>query len=173
MYHILFTVWLYAIMIIALLQRETSRYSLFLLSWAPALLILQSDCLALFITLSPSQMRPVPWAYSPQGWQSEYVNPYIPTQNPRGRLKWPYTITRLTAHFMCGLMSNLVICKFRKSMVIHDTECPYWDQVSLNNTNQTLGPMRLKGSHGSNQPICLVCLMSTAWKCSALELQDV
>ena len=27
--------------------------------------------------------------------------------------------------------------KFRKSMVIHDTECPYWDQVSLNNTNQT------------------------------------
>ena len=24
-----------------------------------------------------------------------------------------------------------------KSMVIHDTECPYWDQVSLNNTNPT------------------------------------
>ena len=24
-----------------------------------------------------------------------------------------------------------------KSMVIHDTECPSWDQVSLNNTNQT------------------------------------
>ena len=24
-----------------------------------------------------------------------------------------------------------------KSMVIHDTECPYWGQVSLNNTNQT------------------------------------
>ena len=24
-----------------------------------------------------------------------------------------------------------------KSMVIHDTKCPYWDQVSLNNTNQT------------------------------------
>ena len=23
---------------------------------------------------------------------------------------------------------------FMKSMVIHDTECPYWDQVSLNNT---------------------------------------
>ena len=31
---------------------------------------------------------------------------------------------------MCGLMSDLIICKFRKSMVIHDTECPYWDQVS-------------------------------------------
>ena len=25
---------------------------------------------------------------------------------------------------MCGLMADLVICKFRKSMVIHDTECP-------------------------------------------------
>ena len=25
--------------------------------------------------------------------------------------------------------------QFRKSMVTHDTECPYWDQVSLNNTN--------------------------------------
>ena len=24
-----------------------------------------------------------------------------------------------------------------KSMVIHDTECPFWDQASLNNTNQT------------------------------------
>ena len=33
----------------------------------------------------------------------------------------------------------LVICKFRNSMVMHDTECPYGDQVSLNNTkpNQT------------------------------------
>ena len=29
------------------------------------------------------------------------------------------------------------ICKLKKSMIIHDTECPYWDQVSLNNTNQT------------------------------------
>ena len=34
-------------------------------------------------------------------------------------------------------MSNLLICKFRKSMVIHDTECPYWNQVLLNNTTQT------------------------------------
>ena len=38
---------------------------------------------------------------------------------------------------MCGLMSCLVVCKFRKSMVIHDTECPYWDEVSLNSTNHT------------------------------------
>ena len=36
-----------------------------------------------------------------------------------------WAITRLTAHFVCGLMSDLVICKFRKCMVIHDTECPH------------------------------------------------
>ena len=52
--------------------------------------------------------------------------------NPWGRLKWPYAIARLTPHFMCGLTSHLVICKFRKSMVMHNTECPYW------NTNPTL-----------------------------------
>ena len=57
--------------------------------------------------------------------------------NPTGRLKWLYAITRLTGHFMCGLVSDLGICKFWKSMVIHDAECPYWDQVSLNNTNQS------------------------------------
>ena len=42
---------------------------------------------------------------------SEYVNPDIPT-HPRGsdHLQTP----RLTAYFMCGLMSDLVICKFEK-----------------------------------------------------------
>ena len=43
----------------------------------------------------------------------------------KGRLKRTYVITRLTANFMCDLMSDLVNCKFRKGMVIHDTECPY------------------------------------------------
>ena len=38
---------------------------------------------------------------------------------------------------MCGLMSDLLNWKFRKSMVTHETDCPHWDQVSLNNTNQT------------------------------------
>ena len=38
-------------------------------------------------------------------------------------------MTRLTAHSVCGRMSDLVIYKFRKSMVMHDTECAYWDQV--------------------------------------------
>ena len=36
------------------------------------------------------------------------------------------------------MMLDPVICKFKKSIVKHDTECPYWDQVSYNNTfNQT------------------------------------
>ena len=30
-----------------------------------------------------------------------------------------------TSCTICDLMSDPVICKFRKSMVIHDTECPY------------------------------------------------
>ena len=38
--------------------------------------------------------------------------------------------------YVC-LISDLVICRFRKSTVIHDTECRFWDQVSLNNTNPT------------------------------------
>ena len=64
------------------------------------------------------------------GDKSEYVNPYIPTQppppppQPRKIKVTIYAVTRLTANFMCGLMSDLVICKLRKSMVIHDTECP-------------------------------------------------
>ena len=39
------------------------------------------------------------------------------------KLNWTSTITRLTAHFSCGLVSDLVVCKQRKSMIIHDTEC--------------------------------------------------
>ena len=75
----------------------------------------------------------------PSGVISEYVNPYLPTYTPEEY--WSdhmQSITRLTAHFVCGLMSDLVIWKFRRIMVIHDTECPYWDHVSLNNTNQTI-----------------------------------
>ena len=34
-----------------------------------------------------------------------------------------------------------------KSMVTHNTECPYRDQVSLNNTNAKLNSPPLPGSH--------------------------
>ena len=37
-------------------------------------------------------------------------------------------------------MSDLLICKFRKSMAIRDTKYPYWEQVSLNNTNSFSTP---------------------------------
>ena len=51
---------------------------------------------------------------------------------------WPYVITRLTAFFVFDLMSVRLIWWFASSekMTIHNTECPYWDRVSLN-TNQT------------------------------------
>ena len=50
------------------------------------------------------------------------------------KINWPFAFTRLTAHVRYGLMPNLVICKHGKEYGIHDTECPYLDQVSLNNT---------------------------------------
>ena len=50
---------------------------------------------------------------------------HIYPHNPLKRLKWPYAITRLTTQFMCGLMFDLVLCKFKKSMIIHDIQCPY------------------------------------------------
>ena len=68
----------------------------------------------------------------------EHVNPYKYPHKPWRKIEVAICkITRLTVHFMCGLMSDLLICKLIKSMAIHDTECPYWDQVSLNNTNET------------------------------------
>ena len=58
--------------------------------------------------------------------------------NQWGRLKWPPAITRLTDHFTCGLTSGLVICELRKELVIHDTESPHWDQVSLKTTTTSV-----------------------------------
>ena len=53
-------------------------------------------------------------------------------QTPREHLKWPSTISRVTAHFVSGLVSDLVICKLKEHGVIYDTESPYWDQALLN-----------------------------------------
>ena len=78
----------------------------------------------LFLTLGEMYLIPV-----------ECVKPYIPSQTPEEDYKWPSAITRLTVHFACGLMSDLVICKheIQYCQLVH----PYWDQVSLNNTTQT------------------------------------
>ena len=45
------------------------------------------------------------------------------------KIKSDYAITRLTAYFMCGLTSDLVICTFRKVWSYR-----HWNQISLNNT---------------------------------------
>ena len=42
--------------------------------------------------------------------EDEYINSYVPTQAPEE----DWSDHMLTAHFMCGLMSDLEICKFRK-----------------------------------------------------------
>ena len=129
---------------------------------------------------------------------------YTCSHKPLRKNSCSCAIPRLTAHFMCGLMSDLVVCKpwkeyghtchwmsllrpcvikqhkpnrrdkvnmltytcsnpwavgkiavyilqspgwqptliwwfanIEKGMVIHDTECPCWDKVSLNNANPT------------------------------------
>ena len=59
----------------------------------------------------------------------EYVNSYISTQIPEED-KLLSAMTRLTAHFMRFLMSDLAIYKHGISMFIHNTECPHWDQLS-------------------------------------------
>ena len=55
-----------------------------------------------------------------------------------------------------------------KRMVMHDTECPYWDYVSLNKKNPT------PWSHGNKHywvhgkaKVCPYCLMNE-WKCHSL-----
>ena len=55
---------------------------------------------------------------------------------PLRKIKIPSAVTKLTACFTCGLMSVLVFfSSLETSVAIHDTGCPYSDQVSLNNTN--------------------------------------
>ena len=62
-----------------------------------------------------------------------FTNTY-PRKLPR-KINWSSTITRLTARITCGLMSNLAIYNHvEKSMILHDTEGPYSDQVYLNST---------------------------------------
>ena len=87
------------------------------------------------------------WSYtgvSPSGVIKWVFSPIHIHTNIWGRLKLPYAITRLTTHFVCGLMSDLVIHKFRKRIVLYDTECPYWDQVSLNKQNKAKPVKRSK-----------------------------
>ena len=47
----------------------------------------------------------------------------MPTQTSEEDQSDHNVITKLTAYFMCGLMSDLVISK--KNMVTQDIKCPY------------------------------------------------
>ena len=82
------------------------------------------------LSVSPFFSFPLTFSYLcsvslslPSGAISEYVNPYIPTYTPEEY--WTYANTRLIARFMCGLMSDLAICKFKKKY------CRTWHQMSL------------------------------------------
>ena len=73
---------------------------------------------------------------------SMLIHTYL--HKPLRKVKCPSTTTRLTAHFMCGLMPDLVFASIGKEYVMDDSECPYGDEVSLNNTN-------------SYKYLCMVC----------------
>ena len=57
--------------------------------------------------------------------------------NPRGGLKWPSAVTRLTAMFTSVLMSHLAVFKYRIESA-RDAQWPFWDLVSVNNTKLKL-----------------------------------
>ena len=65
-----------------------------------------------------------------------HTYPHKPLQ---GRSKWPDWLSNLLV--TSCLIGNM---QAQQSMVIHDTECPYWDQVSLNNTE--LKKFKLRGN---------------------------
>ena len=50
----------------------------------------------------------------PQGWCSEYVNPYMPTHNPWRRLKVAICKHKADGPFYRSLISALVICKQKR-----------------------------------------------------------
>ena len=55
------------------------------------------------------------------------------------RLKWPSEITRPTTHFTWGLIVNISDLQTSKmNMVIHDTNYPCWDHVTLSSTQLKL-----------------------------------
>ena len=67
------------------------------------------------------------------------AHPYIPTQSPEEN--WSDYMQNHQADSPLYVLPDVWSADLHllifKSIVIRDTECPYWDQVSLNNTNQT------------------------------------
>ena len=48
--------------------------------------------------------------------------------------------------FMCGLVSDLVIYKFREYDAVYDAECPYWDQKLWNSIKLYCDPVMIEKS---------------------------
>ena len=69
-----------------------------------------------------------------------------------------------TYHYYVAWCLIWQFANIEKSMVIHDTECLYWDQISLNNTKLTL-----LGRWASMQPVTLIqrgiCAPGTHYYC--------
>ena len=84
------------------------------------------------------QDQALTWEPSPLGDKVSMLTHIYPHKARRKIEDWSYAKSPGWQPTLC--VALCLICWFAlafKSMVIHDTECPYWDQVSLNNTNQT------------------------------------
>ena len=94
------------------------------------------------------------------GDKSEYVNPYIPTQTLEEH--WSDHMQNHQADsplYVWPDVWSADLHLFIKNMVIHDIECPYWDQMSLNNTNPTQPnppwPRKYISKCQDHHPMCL------------------
>ena len=71
---------------------------------------------------------------------------------PRGNIEWPYAITRLTAHSICGRMSDLVMWKYGHT----------WHQMSF------LRPGVIK-QHKASIGLYCICILFTWFKSTDLH----
>ena len=108
--------------------------------------------------------------WQPRGDQVSMLTHTYPHKPLRKIFKWPYVITRLRDHFMCGLASDLVICKFKKvwsymTRNVHtETRCHYTTQNVANRVNHILCSLVVHMAHASYtnlQHFFLLILTST------------
>ena len=71
---------------------------------------------------------------------SEYVNSYIVIiypLTPQRNIEVTICKHQVDRPILCVVWCLIwLFASLKRSMVIHYTKCPYWDKVSLNNTNQ-------------------------------------
>ena len=107
------------------------------------------------------------------GWTSGVIKlvckPAHTHTNPRGRLKWPSAITRLTAHCTCGLMSDLVICRHKKVWLYVTPNILIKTRCKLNNTNSNFVAASWLTNTSSKKPSVKewrACALDMAFYCS-------